>query len=140
MPLRILFICIGNSCRSPMAEAITRSLAGDRVEALSAGLSPLGWISDQTLSTLRTLGYDVEGLSSKGLQDVPLENVDIVVSLLGGRGLDAIPVAVGTRRESWPIVDPFGEDEELYLAVARELESRIGQLLAEEEKAELFTP
>jgi protein-tyrosine-phosphatase len=140
MPLRILFICIGNSCRSPMAEAITRALGGGRIEALSAGLSPLGWVADQTLSTLRTLGYDIDGLSSKGLDDVPLEDVDIVVSLLGARGLDAIPGNVGARRESWPIVDPYGEDEELYLAVARELESRIGQLLTEEERAELFPP
>jgi arsenate reductase len=138
--LKILFICVGNSCRSPMAEAIARSLGSERVEAFSAGLSPLGWISDQTLGTLRTLGHDVGGLSSKGLEDVALENLDIVVSLLGARGLDAIPRTIGARREAWSIVDPFGEDDEQYLAVARELESRIRKLLAEEEMAELFFP
>jgi protein-tyrosine-phosphatase len=121
-----------------MAEAITRSLSGGRVEAFSAGLSPLGWISDQTLSALQTLGHDISGLSSKGLEDVALEDVDIVVSLLGRRGLDAIPHGMGARREAWAIVDPFGEDDELYLMVAREIESRIRQLLAEEEATELF--
>jgi arsenate reductase len=121
-----------------MAEAIARSLGGSRVDASSAGLAPLGWISDHTLGALRALGHDVEGLSSKSLEDVPMENFDVVVSLLGARGLDAIPQSIGARRESWAIVDPFGEDEELYLAVARELEHRIRRLLAEEEMAELF--
>jgi protein-tyrosine-phosphatase len=123
-----------------MAEAIARSLGGCRVKASSAGLAPLGWISDQTLHVLRTLGHDTEGLSSKGLDEVGWENLDIVVSLLGPRGLDAVPQSIGARREAWAIVDPFGEDEELYLAVARELEDRIRQLLTEEDGVELFRP
>jgi arsenate reductase len=123
-----------------MAEAIARSLGGGRVEACSAGLSPLGWISEQTTDALRTLGYPFDGLSSKGLDDVALADVDVVVSLLGERGLDSIPQSIGSRRETWAIVDPFGEDDELYLEVARELEARIRQLLSEEAEPELFSP
>jgi protein-tyrosine-phosphatase len=122
-----------------MAEAITRSLGGDRVEVWSAGLSPLGWVSPQTIDALRSLGYPAGGLSSKGLDAADLENVDIVVSLLGKRGLDSIPQSVGGRREAWAITDPFGEDDELHLEVARELEIRIRQLLAEEPELELFS-
>ena len=139
MPLRILFICIGNSCRSPMAEAIARSLGGGRVEALSAGLSPLGWISSETIDAIQTLGYTADELRSKGLDEVDLDNLDIVVSLLGERGLDSIPHSIGCRREAWAIVDPFGEDDELYLEVARELETRIRLLLSEEAAPELFS-
>lgn len=140
MRLRILFVCIGNSCRSPMAEAIARSLGGDRVEASSAGLSPLGWISSETVDALETLGYPAHDLQSKGLDAVDLDNLDIVVSLLGERGLDSIPQCIGTRREAWAIVDPFGEDDELYLEVAHELETRIRRLLSQESEPELFSP
>jgi len=123
-----------------MAEAIARSLGGDQVEAFSAGLSPLGWISNETTDTLRTLGYPTEGLRSKGLDHVDLDNLDVVVSLLGKRGLDSLPHSIGGRRVAWAIVDPFGEDDELYLEVARELEDRIRQLLEEERGRELFSP
>jgi arsenate reductase len=137
--LTILFICIGNSCRSPMAESIARILGGTGVETRSAGISPLGWVSEQTIDTLRALGYPTEGLSSKGLDAVDFEDVDIVLSLLGDRGLDYLPRGTGARREAWDITDPFGEDDEVYLEVARELEGRIRTLLSRESDAELFS-
>ena len=142
MPLmsatRILFICVGNMCRSPMAEAIARALGGDKVDARSAGLTPLGWVAEQTFGALQAVGVEAEGLTSKGLQEVDTEDLDIVVLLLGDRGLDHIPHGIGARREAWPIPDPFGEDEELYLEVARQLEERIRRLFAEEMDSELF--
>jgi arsenate reductase len=121
-----------------MAEAIARSVGGGRVEARSAGLSPLGWVADETRNALHTLGYSAEGLSSKGLSDVELDGVDVVVSLLGYRGLDCLPRGIGAHREAWTIADPFGEDEEVYLEVARELERRVQKLLDEELDPELF--
>jgi len=108
--LTILFICIGNSCRSPMAEAIARFLGGSMVDARSAGISPLGWVSEQTIDALQALGYPAEGLTSKGLDEVNFEDVDIVLSLLGDRGLDYLPRGTGARRVAWVITDPFGED------------------------------
>jgi protein-tyrosine-phosphatase len=121
-----------------MAEAIARALGGDMVEARSAGISPLGWVSEQTIDTLGVLGYPAAGLSSKGLDKVDLEGVDIVLSLLGDRGLDYVPHSIGGRREAWAITDPFGEDDEIYMDVARELEHRIRVLLSEESDPELF--
>ena len=122
-----------------MAEAIARVLGGDMVDARSAGISPLGWVSQQTNDTLKALGYSVDGLSSKGLDEVDLEGVDIVLSLLGDRGLDYVPHSIGGRREAWAITDPFGEDDEIYLEVARDLERRIRVLLSEEFDPELFS-
>ena len=122
-----------------MAEAIANVLGGAMVDARSAGISPLGWISEQTIDTLQALGYPAEGLSSKGIDEVDLEDVDIVLSLLGDRGLDYIPHSIGARRDAWVITDPFGEDDEIYLEVARELERRIRALLSEESDLELFS-
>ena len=135
--LSILYICIGNTCRSPMAEAITRGLAEDGVSAASAGLMPFGRIVNSTVETLETMGYDPRGLASKALDDVDLGGFDIIVSLLGDSGLGYLPSALGSQLESWSIRDPYGEDDEVYLAVARELERRIGDLLADQNDREL---
>jgi len=137
-PLAILFVCIGNSCRSPMAEAIARHLGGHRVDARSAGLAPAGFVAGGSLAALEVLGYSGEDLWSKSLDDVSLQDLDVVVSLLGSEALDLLPRGAGARREAWPVFDPFGEGEEVYLEVARELEVRIRALLSEELDRELF--
>ena len=90
------------------------------------------------MSTLAALGYPSEGLRSKGLSDVQVDDVDIVVSLLGDRGLDLLPPRLHARRVAWQIRDPFGEDEETYFGVARQLEDRVRRLLADQENEELL--
>jgi protein-tyrosine-phosphatase len=122
-----------------MAESIARSLGGSGVKAQSAGLAPLGWIAEETVVTLEARGYETRGLASKGLDAVDVDDFDIIVSLLGERGLDHIPHGKQARRLAWPIRDPFGEDEEVYLEVARQLELRIRQMFAEEGEAELIS-
>jgi arsenate reductase len=130
-PLSILFICIGNSCRSPMAEAIARALGGDRVHASSAGLAATGRVAASTLEALATLGYPSDGLDSKGLDEVPLEGLDVVVSLIGPAGLDWLPRGLAARRVAWAIPDPYGSDVATYLAVGRAIEERVRGLLGE---------
>ena len=136
-PLSILFICIGTTCRSPRAEAIARGQSKSGVEASSAGIMPFGRIVTSTVEALKALGYDSRGLSSKGLDDVDLQGFDIIVSLLGSSGLSYLPTSLGAQLESWSIRDPYGEDDEVYLAVARELERRIRGLLVDQETLEL---
>lgn len=136
-PLSILFICVGNTCRSPMAEAIARDLGEGAVHTSSAGLMPFGRIVGSTVDALDALGYDPRGLVSKGLDDVDLQTFDIIVSLLGPSGLSYLPSALGAQLESWSIRDPYGEDDEVYIAVAKELERRIRDLLADQLDGEL---
>jgi protein-tyrosine-phosphatase len=120
-----------------MAEAITRGLRMDGVSASSAGLMPFGRIVRSTVETLETLGYDPRGLASKSLDAVDLASFDIIVSLLGDTGLSYLPSNLGAQIESWAIRDPYGEDDEVYLAVARELEHRIRDLIDERSDREL---
>ena len=56
----MLFICLGNACRSPMAESIARRDAADVIEACSAGLTPLGFVPVLTMQTLAANGYSIE--------------------------------------------------------------------------------
>jgi protein-tyrosine-phosphatase len=121
-----------------MAEAMARSLGGDRVEALSAGLSPAGFIAETTFFTLRRLGYPTDGLYSKGLDAIETTAVDVVVSLIGGEVHYPLGCGPHAREIHWPISDPFGEDESLYLRVARDIEARVRRLLQEELAGELL--
>jgi len=120
-----------------MAEVIAASLGGGRLTAASAGIRPFGRIVPATVETLEALGYDPDGLSSKGLDDIDLADFDMIVSLLGAAGLSYLPPSLGAQLESWSIQDPYGEDDEVYFAVARDLERRIRDLLTDLEDREL---
>ncbi len=121
-----------------MAEAMARSLGGDRVEARSAGLSPAGFIAEATVRTLHRLGYATDDLYSKGLTAVDTTAVDIVVSLIGNGAHYPLGCGPHAREIHWPITDPFGEDESVYLQVARDIENRVRALLHEEFEGELL--
>ena len=123
-----------------MAEAMARALGGGQVECRSAGLAPAGFIAEATRNALTALGYSGDNLSSKGLEAVELDDVDVVVSLLGRRGLDLVPRVREVRRDAWSIRDPIGEDETVYLEVAREIEGRVRRLLEEYSDEELSLP
>jgi arsenate reductase len=139
-PLSVLFICVGNTCRSPMAEAIARAIGGDRVAVSSAGLAPTGRVAEASLEALLALGYPCDGLASKGLDEVPQGGLDVVVSLIGPAGLTWIPAHAAVRREVWTVPDPYGSDEETYLAVARTIEERVRGLLDDLLPPELPAP
>lgn len=114
-----------------MAEAIARHLGGPSVEAYSAGLAASGAVDDKVVAALNELGYSAAGLSSKGLGEVPLTEMDVVVSLIGEPGLAVLPPNLGAQRQAWSIRDPLGEDEETFLAAARLIERRVKALLAD---------
>lgn len=114
-----------------MAEAIARGLGGGRVEAHSAGLSPAGEVSEHALAALDELGYPAEGLRSKPITEVDLHEIDLIVSLIGERGLSILPRNLSAERVAWSIHDPLGEDLDAYVATAELLERRIRALVEE---------
>ena len=75
--LKVLFLCTGNSCRSQMAEAWTRVLKGDRVEAYSAGVDPHA-VDPRAVQAMAEVGIDISGQASKDvdtLEDIEFEYV-----------------------------------------------------------------
>jgi len=104
----VLFICVGNACRSIMAEALTRHYWGDRIKSLSAGVSPLGCVPPETRLALEEIGVSPQGLSSKGLDAVDLGQVDLVVNLSGYHMREQVALFKG-KLINWYIRDPYGE-------------------------------
>jgi arsenate reductase (thioredoxin) len=135
LPVRVLFICIGNACRSPMAEAIARHDAANVIEASSAGLYPLGFLPKLTVETLARNGYSSEGLSSKGISRDAAQSADVIVNL-SGMAIEPLfssspsRLREDQRIEKWNVSDPYGEDTATYQRILKELQQRV-QGLAE---------
>lgn len=123
--MTILFLCYANTCRSPMAESILRTVGGPGVRACSAGLHPTGRVASNSLAVLGDHGYETDCLASKGLDAIDLDAVDCVISLMGEPGLAALPWSMTAERVAWSIRDPFGEDEAAYDATVKVLEKKI---------------
>jgi arsenate reductase len=108
-PRHVLFLCVANSARSQMAEAIARSLAPAGVLVSSAGSAPTA-VRPEALAVLAELGLDAAGQRSKGVEDVE-RPVDAVITLCAE---EVCPVGLaGARRLHWPIPDPAGAGESL---------------------------
>ncbi len=121
--LRVLFICTGNACRSPMAEAILRHVAGGRFEAFSAGSNPAGFVSALAIEALHRLGISAEGLRSKSWHEFADAELDIVITLCDNAASMPCPVWPGAPVQvHWPLPDPTFHDgtpdERLQVAVA----------------------
>lgn len=108
MPPKVLFICLGNSCRSIMAEALARHLCGDRWLAASAGLSPLGLVAPETLVALAELGVSTAGLRSKGLEEFVLAEFRLLINLSQHSLAGRFSPADAPRLLHRPVPDPYG--------------------------------
>jgi len=128
--LKVVFVCYGNSCRSQMAEALVNHRGRAKVRAFSAGTNPLGVISRGTHEVLREKGITLKGHSSKGLQDVPLSKMDVVVEM--GYGVTfSVPADFKGRMIQWNIPDPFGLDLDHFRDVRDLIENEVQTLLAD---------
>jgi arsenate reductase (thioredoxin) len=126
----ILFVCVGNSCRSQMAEAFVNQLGRDEVRGWSAGSHPLGEIAWGTGEVMREKGISLEGQWSKGLKDVPLHDMDVIVTL-GCEVFCPVPASFAGRVVEWNIPDPYGADLALYREVRDLIDAQVAGLVAE---------
>jgi ArsR family transcriptional regulator, arsenate/arsenite/antimonite-responsive transcriptional repressor / arsenate reductase (thioredoxin) len=121
---KVLFVCLGNSCRSIMAEALTRHLCGERWQMASAGLSPLGWVAPETTEVLTEMAVDTAGLYSKGLTEIRLQEFFLIINLSQYSLSRVLPPESAAKVISRPMPDPFGGSLEAYrrsLAAIKEM-------------------
>jgi protein-tyrosine-phosphatase len=132
----VLFVCFGNACRSPMAEAIAKGEAADVIEAASAGLYPLGEIPLHTREALKQNGYSAEGLASKRIAPDAWKRADLVINLSGR--LRELEFEEYEKVQDWDVGDPNGEDAATYQRILEDIRGRVrdlAQRLREEQRA-----
>lgn len=127
---RVLFICIGNSCRSPMAESIGLRDSSTVFDSTSAGLTPLGVVQKQTIETLRTNGYPAENLCSKPILSDEFAAADLVINMSGYPKQRAFPRSEWHKIEDWDVQDPYGSDPIVYQRIFDDIRTRIELLTA----------
>jgi len=94
--IRILFLCTGNSCRSQMAEGLTRALKGDRFEPFSAGVIAQG-LDPRAVKAMAELGIDISSHTSKSLNEMTDRNFDYVVTVCN-KAKESCPVFPGRTK------------------------------------------
>ena len=102
----VLFLCRGNSVRSQMAEGIFRSMGPEGVKVWSAGGVPIG-LDERAVQVMQEIGIDISGQKSKSIDEIPLDQVDLIVSLCGGPDDPCPDVPEGVEYLQWPMPDPF---------------------------------
>ena len=133
MKKKVAFICVHNSCRSQMAEALAKNLAGDVLEVYSAGTETKPQINQDAVATIKNLyNIDMSDQKSKLLQDIP--SVDIVVKM----GCNVVcPVLPGDHVEDWGLDDPTGKGEEEFIRTAKLIEENVIDLKRRVETGEI---
>ena len=123
--IRVLFVCIGNSCRSPMAEGFANYYGNHLLEASSAGSRPAGIIQPETIHIMQESGIDISGQSSKGLRDVKVEWMDWVIVLEVSLANSIRLPSPKTRQLNWFVADPIGRPMNAYRAVRNEIQVKV---------------
>lgn len=119
---RVAFICVHNSCRSQMAEALGKKLAGDVFESFSAGTQRQDHINSDAVRLMRQQwGIDMEASQySKLLEEIPEPDVAVLM----GCNV-ACPHMFARHTENWGLDDPSGKGDEVFLATMTQIERNV---------------
>lgn len=125
MKKKVVFLCVHNSCRSQIAEALGRHFAADRYEFYSAGTETKPQINQDAVRLMKQLyGIDMEQTQySKTIDKIPAP--DVVISMGCEVGCPYIGRAFD---DNWGLPDPTGQDDATFMAIIREIEHRIKNL------------
>ncbi|EDP76686.1 arsenate reductase ArsC [Hydrogenivirga sp. 128-5-R1-1] len=129
--MKIAFLCTGNSARSQIAEGFARHVSrqlGKDIEVFSAGSRPAGYVHRLAIKVMEEVGIDISSQRSKSLDDIPLDEVDLVVTLCDSAKREC-PVPPGVRTEHWAIPDPAGRGLYGFRWVRDEIGRRVEELI-----------
>jgi arsenate reductase (thioredoxin) len=128
---RVLFVCIGNSCRSQMAEGFARRYGEDVMIAASAGLAPALGVALDTIRTMDEKNIDVRDQFPKSIQQLGRAQFDLIINMSGF----GLPDDAASPR-NWDVQDPIGEDYETYCKVRDQIEGLVMSLILELRRAQ----
>ena len=133
-PFNILFLCTGNSCRSPMAEGWAKWLGRPLFEIQSAGIETHGK-NPRAIAVMKQAGIDISEQESTKVTDQMLQAADLVVTVCGHADEHCPVLPADTNKEHWPLDDPAkaqGTEEEIinqFRASRDDIERRVKDLL-----------
>ena len=124
---KVAFVCVHNSCRSQIAEALGKKLAGDVFESYSAGTETKPRINQDAVRLMKQVhGIDMEATQySKLLSDIP--EVDVVITMGCNVRCPMLPCSF---REDWGLEDPTGKSDEAFTETIAKIEEKILALKA----------
>lgn len=119
--MKVFFVCVGNSCRSQMAEGLARAMG---LEAASAGTHPAQAVAEHALTLLESRGISTEGMHPQSINEFDPNGFDMIVSMGCGVHCPALKID-----EDWGLEDPVGKPYEAYEKTAEEIQRRLEQLV-----------
>ena len=119
---KVAFVCVHNSCRSQIAEALGKKLASDVFESYSAGTELKDRINQDAVRLMKTMhGIDMERTQyNKLIADIP--KPDVVIFM--GCNVSC-PIVPGQYSENWELDDPTGQSDEVFEKTIRKSEEKI---------------
>ena len=122
---KVAFVCVHNSCRSQIAEALGKYLLSEKYDFYSAGIETKPFINKDSVRLMKKLyGIDMEKTQySKLIKDIP--SVDIVITM--GCNVQC-PYLPCKRLEDWGIDDPTGKSDEKFISVMKKIEEKVLEL------------
>ena len=133
--MRIVFVCIENSCRSQIAEAFAHIYGGPNLEVYSAGSRPSGQVNPKAIAAMKEIGYDLTTHASKSLGELPPVEFDAAITMGCG---DECPHLRAKMHADWGIPDPKHLSPEEFRAVRDLIANKVRDLLAREPDAQVL--
>jgi arsenate reductase len=126
---RILFVCVGNSGRSQMAEAFFNHLSAGRLVAMSAGTRPATSVSRTAIAAMAELGIDISSQRPKPLTQQIIRQADRIITM--GCGVAETCPAGFHPSEDWDLEDTQGQPLEKVRLIRDQIRERVLALLTE---------
>jgi arsenate reductase len=120
-----MFVCIGNVCRSPMAEGFARQYGSDVLIASSAGVSPLTTVVSQTVEIMQEKDVDISNHIPRFYTPQESLRADIVVNMSGMQ----LPGPAPKELVVWDVRDPYRQSRDVYRATRDDIENRVMRLI-----------
>ena len=115
--MRLLFLCVGNTCRSQMAEAVAKHMGH---EAQSAGTNPGSAVAHDAIKVNGEIGIDMSGQYPKSIDDIDTTGFDRIISM--GCGVECPALLMD---DDWELEDPVGRGEAFYRKTLEEIKQRL---------------
>lgn len=132
MKNKVAFVCVHNSCRSQIAEALTKKFAGDSIEVYSAGTELKDQINQDAVRLVKEMySIDMEETQKPKLLD-DISEVDYLITMGCNVVCPVMPYTV--KKDDWGLEDPTGKNDDEFIAVIKTIEKKVINLIEELER------